>query len=82
MESYYQKIDESNANIVSLQETKRETIDMQFIRNFAPKQFDCFDFCPSVGASSGILVCWASNCFTAVIIDKQSCSHPKLAGLI
>jgi hypothetical protein len=45
------KIEESCANIFCLQETKREAIVLQFIQNFAPKIFDKFDFCPSVGAS-------------------------------
>lgn len=37
------KIDESEANLVCLQETKKENIDLQFIRKFAPKKFDKFD---------------------------------------
>jgi exonuclease III len=64
------KIEESSANIFCLQETKREAIDLQFIQKFAPKRFDKFDFCPSVGASGGILVCWASNHFSASTIEK------------
>jgi exonuclease III len=51
------KIEESNANILCLQETKKESIDLHVIRKFAPKRFGRFDFCPSVGASGGILVC-------------------------
>lgn len=47
------KIEESNANICCLQETKNENLDLRFIRNFAPKIFDKFDFCPSKGASGG-----------------------------
>jgi hypothetical protein len=71
------KIEESSANIFCLQETKREAIDLQFIRNFAPKRFDKFEFCPSVGASGGILVCWASNHFSASTIEK----HPFAINL-
>lgn len=66
------KIQESNAHIIFLQETKRETFDLRFIRNFAPKRFDKFDFCPSVGASGGILICWASNFFNLVTSEKHS----------
>jgi exonuclease III len=51
------KIEESNANIFCLQETKKESIDLHFIRKFAPKRFHRFDFSPSSGASGGILVC-------------------------
>lgn len=65
------KIEESNANIFCLQETKRESFDIHYIRKFAPKRFDKFDFCPSLGASGGILVCWASSCFTASVLEKQ-----------
>jgi exonuclease III len=71
------KIEESCANIFCLQETKREDIDLQFIRNFAPKRFDNFDFSPSVGASGGILVCWASNHFSSSTVEK----HPFALSL-
>lgn len=64
------KIDESCANIFCLQETKRAIIDLQFIRKFAPKHFDKFDFCLSVRASGGILICWASNYFSVVTEEK------------
>jgi exonuclease III len=71
------KIEESCDNIFCLQETKREAIDLLFIRNFAPKRFDKFEFCPSVGASGGILVCWASNHFSVSTIEK----HPIAINL-
>lgn len=51
------KLDESDANMFCLQETKRDNFDLQYIRKFALKKFDKFDFCPSDGASGGILVC-------------------------
>lgn len=41
------KIEESSANIFCLQETKRSSFDLPFIRKFAPKRFDKFDYCPS-----------------------------------
>jgi exonuclease III len=71
------KIEESCANIFCLQETKRENIDLQFIRNFAPKRFDSFDFSPSAGASGRILVCWVSNHFSGRTIEK----HPFALSL-
>jgi endonuclease/exonuclease/phosphatase family metal-dependent hydrolase len=70
--SIHNKIEERGANIFCLQETKRENFDLRFIRNFAPKRFDKFDFCPSNGASGGILVCWASTAFFVETIEKQS----------
>lgn len=66
------KIEESSANIFCLQETKREVFDIRYIRKFAPKRFDKFDFCPSEGASGGILVCWASSYFSVTIMEKHS----------
>lgn len=45
---------------------------MSFIRKFAPRHFDCFDFIPSVGASGGILVLWNSANFKGVVLDKKS----------
>jgi hypothetical protein len=50
---------------------------LQFIHNFAPKRFDKFEFSPSIGASGGILVCWASNHFSGSTIEK----HPFAINL-
>jgi hypothetical protein len=47
-------------------------MDLQLIRNLAPKRFDCFDYCPAVGASAEILVCWTSKVYTACTIEKHS----------
>jgi exonuclease III len=65
------KIEESSCSVVCLQETKREHFDVSYIRNFAPRRFDRFDFIPSVGASGGILVVWNSSVFIGDVIDKQ-----------
>lgn len=65
------KIEESACSIVCLQETKKEHFDMAFVRKFAPKHFDQFDFVPSAGASGGILIVWNSSCFVGQVIDKQ-----------
>lgn len=51
---------------------RRESFEMSFIRKFAPRHFDCFDFIPSVGASGGILVLWNSANFKGVVLDKKS----------
>jgi exonuclease III len=49
------KLEESNASIVCLQETKKGDFDTSFIRNFAPRRFDKYAFVPSEGSSGGYL---------------------------
>jgi hypothetical protein len=66
------KIEESACSVICLQETKKENFDICFIRKFAPRRFDKFDFIPSVGASGGILVLWNSATFLALVVDKRS----------
>jgi exonuclease III len=65
------KIDESACAVLCLQETKRAHFDKAFIRNFAPRRFDSFDYIPSEGASGGLLLLWNSSIFSATIIDKH-----------
>jgi exonuclease III len=64
------KIKESGCSIICLQETKMQFVDMQSIRKFAPRQFDKFDFVPSIGASGGLIVIWNSAYFMGVTIEK------------
>ena len=66
------KIEESASSVICLQETKKETFDIGFIRKFAPRRFDRFDFIPSVGAFGGILVLWNSVVFLGLVVDKRS----------
>jgi hypothetical protein len=54
-----------------LQETKKQDCDSAFIRNFAPRHFDKFDFIPSIGTSGGILLVWNSSAFAGAVLDKQ-----------
>ena len=65
------KIEESSCSIISLQETKREVFDMQYIRKFAPRRFDNFDYIPSLGASGGLLVLWNSSIFPGNMLEKR-----------
>ena len=65
----YAKIDESNAAIVCLQETKCEKFDHSFIRSFCPKRFDQFVFSPSVGASGGLIILWNSAIFKGELLE-------------
>lgn len=58
------KVLESNCDIVCLQETKREALDLTFIRNICPQAFDAFIFRPSLGASGGIAIIWKGALFS------------------
>jgi exonuclease III len=40
------KIAESNCDIICLQETKRETFDLDYTRKFCPKKFNKFEYLP------------------------------------
>lgn len=60
------KILESRSEIICLQETKKVTFDICFIKNICPVDFDTFEIVPSVGASGGILIAWKSAAFWGV----------------
>jgi exonuclease III len=61
------KISESNYDIVCIQETKRESFDDQYLRNFCPKKLNKFEFIPSVGASGGIIIIWNGSLFNGEV---------------
>ncbi|KAG2577120.1 hypothetical protein PVAP13_6NG087545, partial [Panicum virgatum] len=65
------KIDESSCAIMCIQETKRDSFDASYIRNFAPRRLDNFDFIPSIGSSGGMLILWNSSIFTGVVLEKK-----------
>lgn len=66
--SIREKIVESRCDVIYLQETKRESFDMQFIRNFCPPSFDSLAFLPSAGASGGVVTIWKSQLFQGHLI--------------
>jgi len=65
------KIIECKCDIVTIQETKRESFDSTYIRKFCPNNFDSFCFLPSLGASGGILVVWKSSTFTGNMVFQN-----------
>lgn len=65
------KIDESECDIICLQETKCEVFDWRLIRKFCPKCFDNFAYAPSMGASGGTLVLWNSSIFDGQLLEIQ-----------
>jgi hypothetical protein len=66
------KIEESNASIICLQETKKREFDARFIKGFAPHRFHNFAYIPSDGASGGQLVLWISNVFSGQVMLEES----------
>ena len=65
------KVEESMASVVCLQETKMECIDSMTVRNFCPSRFDSFVFSPSVGASGGIVVLWNSSVLSGRLMEAK-----------
>ena len=66
------KLEESNASIVCLQETKKAEFDASFIKKFAPRKFDKFAYVPADGASGGLLILWVGNLFSGQIMLEES----------
>src|SRR4051812_19526248 len=58
----------SGCAIVCLQETKKTSFDLAFIKTCCPRQFDCFAFVPSRGASGGTVTIWKSSMFTGAVL--------------
>ena len=52
-----QKVEESAAGVVCVQETKRDKFDLAYIHNFCPQRFNKFEFLPSIGG-----LWWHSDC--------------------
>jgi hypothetical protein len=66
------KLEESNASTVCLQETKKSDFDHNFIRNFAPRRLDNFAFIPADGALGALLVLWVSSLFSRQVLLEES----------
>ena len=69
-----QKIEESVAGVVCIQETKRENFDLAYIHNFCPQRLNKFEFLPSIGASGGILTAWNGSMFTRELLFQNKFS--------
>jgi hypothetical protein len=66
------KISECAASIICLQETKRDSFDQAYIFKFCPRHINTFAFFPSVGASGGLLICWADGIIVGEVADCNS----------
>jgi exonuclease III len=78
------KIEESGCDIICLQETKRESFTMEYIRKFCPRKFSDFKFLTSVGASEGILTVWNGAMFKGELDFQNdfslSVTFPRMSG--
>lgn len=50
------KVTDSACDIICFQETRKEEIDVNFLRNVCPPNFDRFEFLPSIGTSREFLL--------------------------
>ena len=58
----------SGCSVICLQETKKTTFDLAFIKSCCRRQFDKFSFVPSQGASGGLVTIWKSSVFSGDVI--------------
>jgi exonuclease III len=58
------KITDAACDVFCLQETKKDTCDLAFLRNICLPDFDRFEFVPSIGASGGLITAWKSRNFS------------------
>ena len=63
----FNAVELSGCSIVCLQETKRESFDMNSVKLCCPKRFGRFSFIPSIGNSGGLCVIWMSSVFLGSI---------------
>ena len=68
------KISESDCSIVTLQETKTESFDSSYIKQFCLRKLNKFDYLPYVGASGGLITIWNDQLFTGQTILKNDFS--------
>jgi hypothetical protein len=62
------KVSEIACVVACFQETKKEMLDLAFIKNVYPPWFDNIEFLPSIGASGVLLVAWKSSLFRGEFI--------------
>lgn len=65
-------IRDSGCSVICLQETKRVSFDLSYVKLFGPRQFDQFVFVPSNGASGGLITIWNSATFSGSLIFSES----------
>jgi exonuclease III len=68
------KLGESSAGIVCLQETKHDNFDPAYLRNFCPRSLYHFEFYLSVGALGGLIVIWNPALFDGILVSANAYS--------
>ena len=68
------KIQETNCDVICIQETKREIFDSRYLQNFCNRSLRKFDLYPSTGASGGIITIWKDSTFQGETLFKNEFS--------
>jgi exonuclease III len=61
---------ESNCGIICFQETKRETFDQAYLRNFCHRRFNNYAYIPSIGNTGALLPYGMAIYFMALLLVK------------
>jgi exonuclease III len=72
----FNKIRESGCQVICFQESKKEQVDLAFIKKICPMNFDSFAFVPSIGRSGGIITIWNSSVFSGVEVFQNRYALP------
>jgi exonuclease III len=70
----HDRLDDNNCDVLCLQETKRESFDLAYLRNFCSSSFDSFVFLPLLGASGGSVIIWKSLILSGTMVFQNSYS--------
>jgi exonuclease III len=62
---------ETKADIVCLQETKRDVFYLNYLRKLCPRNFDDFAHVPSIGNSRGTLITWKGSKFSGQVVFEN-----------
>ena len=66
------RIEESNCGVICIQETKRDSFDQAYLRNFSPRRFNQFAYNPAIGLSGGLITIWNGSLFSGNVISRSS----------
>jgi hypothetical protein len=63
--------EESNYNIICLEETKKEFFDQSYLRNLCNRKFNQFAYIPPIGSYGGIITIWNGSSFDGSISSQN-----------